>query len=117
MKSKVKSSSLSQSTSSSSSSIQASPSIKLVNLNNERKILKTENDNNNGLTHKQCLEILFEQINDLLDDYKCTKANYKLIAKHFFLNNLIEFIHNFLIIFLCSIGLFVLNSNNSEYER
>ena len=67
--------------------------------------------NNEGLKHKDCLQILFNEIDDELVKYKQEKLIIRLIAKAFFKENIFEFLHNFLLIFLCSIFMFILNTD------
>lgn len=62
---------------------------------------------NPGLDSKECLKILYDQIDQLLNEFKRSKFRCDLLVRNFFRKNKLQFVHNFVAIFLCSIGLFV----------
>jgi hypothetical protein len=66
---------------------------------------------NTGLKHKECLKILQNEIENELKNYKNEKIKFNIIIKNFLDKNFIQFLHNFLIIFLCSIFIFILNTD------
>ena len=62
---------------------------------------------NPGLDSKECLKILYDQIDQMLSDHRRRKFRFSLLVNDFFRKNKLEFTHNFVAIFLCSLGLFV----------
>lgn len=60
-----------------------------------------------GLKHKECLKILYDQTNEILNDFKSKKLKLNLVLYSFFTQNYYEFIHNCIAILLCSISLFL----------
>ena len=69
------------------------------------------NSNGVGLKHKDCLQILFNQIYDELTKFKNKILIISVIARNYFKENIFQFIHNFLSIFISSIFLFILNTD------
>lgn len=70
-------------------------------------------DSKPGLDHKECLKILYDQIDQVLLEFKQNKFQLKQLIFSFFKQNCLEFIHNFIAIFLCSLSLFI--SFNERY--
>jgi magnesium-transporting ATPase (P-type) len=60
-----------------------------------------------GLTHKESLKILYDQIDNELSEFHSKKMKFRFLLNDFFQSNLLEFIHNFLAICLCSLFLFI----------
>jgi hypothetical protein len=73
--------------------------------------MKMNENNNNGLKHKECLQILFNQIHDELIKFKTERLKIRVIARSYFKENIFQFLHNFLSIFISSIILFILNTD------
>lgn len=61
---------------------------------------------NPGLDSKECLKILYDQIEQMLNDFWRRKFRCSLLVRHFFRKNKLEFVHNFVAVFLCSLALF-----------
>lgn len=64
------------------------------------------NFRNPGLDSKECLKILYDQIDQLLNDYRKRKFRWVLLVRNFFRKNKLEFFHNFFAVFICSLSLF-----------
>jgi hypothetical protein len=50
--------------------------------------MKMNENNNNGLKHKECLQILFNQIHNELIKFKTERLKIRVIARSYFKENI-----------------------------
>lgn len=65
-----------------------------------------------GLRYDESLELLYDEINKTLSEFKERRLRPGQIILSFFRKNAAEIVHNFLGIFLCSLSLFISFSEN-----
>ncbi|CAF0705126.1 unnamed protein product [Brachionus calyciflorus] len=60
-----------------------------------------------GLDHFECLQKLHDQIEQILHKFKNEKLRPKTLIKSYLIKNFLEFLHNFLPIFICLLSILV----------
>lgn len=60
-----------------------------------------------GLDHFECLQKLYDQIENILSQFKSEKLKANILIKLFLIKNRYEFVHNIIPIIVCLLGLLV----------
>lgn len=74
-----------------------------------------ETSNLKGLQHEECLNLLHDQIEDVLIDYKSEHLKLSTLFRAYISEQKFKFIYNLLPIFLCSLLLFISILHTSEH--
>lgn len=70
-----------------------------------------------GLDHYECLKRLYDQTENILSQFESQQLNANVLIRSFLIKNRYEFIHNFIPIIVCLVGLLVPFESSKYFSK